>query len=172
MASPDLSYRQARFVYFYLGRAAGNGTAAARLAGYRHPEVASVRLLRNVKVRTAVEYRLDKAAMQADEVLARLTAFASVDADDFLRLDPDGKPPRLDLNRARRRGKLMLIRKIKQGKYGLEVELRDAQRALEVLARYHRLGDVAASASRPLAEILAEARAAADGYTPEEGPAT
>jgi len=42
------------FVLFYVGESAGNGTDAARRAGYKSPEVEACRMLKDAKVRAAI----------------------------------------------------------------------------------------------------------------------
>jgi len=145
------------FVAYYLGKANGNATEAARMAGYAEPNTQGPRLLVNVGIRAAIDAKLDRVAMSADEVLARLSDIASADPADFIDFDPPPKPPpknpddpdepdawedvglRLRLDLAKRRGKTHLIKSIKAGKYGLSIELHDAQAALEKLAKYHGL---------------------------------
>ena len=144
-----LPLRPRRFVMYYLGKAAGNGTLAATLAGYRNPAVAAHRLIRNDKVIDAINAKLVKAEMDADEVLARLSDRASSSAEDFLKIDRDRSPdqlPSLDLRKAKRRGMLGNIKKIKANRSSgdnplevVEVELHDALPALALLAKYHGL---------------------------------
>jgi hypothetical protein len=144
-----LSFRQQQFVDHYLGDAGGNATKAAAMAGYAHPHVACSRLLANVSIRQAIDFALQLSAMSRTEVLARLSMLAKSDASDFLRYDADKGPdqmPRLDLTRARRRGKLVHIKKLKASRSGgddpleiVEVELRDPMPPLALLAKYHGL---------------------------------
>ena len=57
-----LSERERRFVEAYMGQAAGNGTEAARLAGYKGNDnvchVQAARLLRKATVRAAIDARV------------------------------------------------------------------------------------------------------------------
>lgn len=46
---------------------------------------------------------------------------------------------RLDLEKAKRAGKLHLVKKFKEGRYGLEIELHDAAAARELLGKHYRL---------------------------------
>lgn len=66
-----LTERERRFVEAFLGKCAGNGSAAARAAGYRHGHVAASRLLRRVKVQKAIAARVSRreqaAIMTAEE---------------------------------------------------------------------------------------------------------
>ena len=145
----DLTYRQRLFVDAYLGKAGGNATKAAISAGYSDPAVAGHRLLRNAKIRAAVDGQL-KAAMSADEVLARLSEHASSDMRDYLQINDDGTF-QIDLSKAKRAKRTRVIRKVKVStktfttdtgesvEVKSELELYDAQAALEKLAKFHRL---------------------------------
>jgi hypothetical protein len=73
---PGLTLKQRLFVEAYLGKAAGNATQAARMAGYAEHEVTGCRLLRNAKVRELVEKRVSQVAMEANRVLAKVSAIA------------------------------------------------------------------------------------------------
>lgn len=149
-----LSTRQRQFVTCYLGKAQGNGTLAATMAGYSHPGVAASRLLVNAKISRLVEAKLAKAEISADEVLARLSVLAQTDATDFLTFDPDShpnKPPRLDFRKAKRRGRLCAIKKLKATRVDrgddseplevVEVEFHDPHKALALLGKFHGLFD-------------------------------
>jgi phage terminase small subunit len=149
VAEDKLKYKERLFVSYYLGEANGNASEAARLAGYSSPPVLGHRLLKKVHIRAAIEARLAGPALTADEVLARLSDQAAADVGDFLTFSrPEGRGEgdkaapvrvRLDLDKARRNGKLPLVKKLKRGKYGLEIELYDAQAALVQLGKYHGL---------------------------------
>lgn len=143
-----LTTRERLFVVYYLGKANGNGTLAAAKAGYGNPAVAASRLIRRDKIRRAIDAKLDKAAMEADEVLARLTELGRIDMTDFVELTNLGTPS-LSLDKARRRGKLGGVKKLKASRVEtggqsppfeiVEVELHDPIRALTLLAKYHGL---------------------------------
>lgn len=149
-----MNLRRRLFVAHYLGQAKGNGTLAANLAGYRSPRMAAARLMTNDDIRRAIVARLDECAMSANEVLARLSDTARSSFGDFLAFGPGGEPT-VDLNRARRRGKLgnvkrlkVRTRKVDQGlgkppavETTVEVELHDPMPALALLAKYHGLLD-------------------------------
>jgi len=153
-----LSVRQQQFVTYFLGKAQGNGTLAATMAGYGNPSVAASRLIRNDKVSRRIAAKLDKAAMDVDEVLARITTLARSDANNFLAFDPDAdpsEPPKIDFRRAKKRNSLGVVKKMKQTtrkiKDGdewvtereIEVELYDPHPSLALLVKYHGLGIVA-----------------------------
>lgn len=69
-----LNHRQALFVSHYLDH--GNGTKAATDAGYSHADVHASRLLRNAKVRRAIQHQRNaltvKAQKKGDLVIERL----------------------------------------------------------------------------------------------------
>ena len=88
--------------------------------------------------------------MAADEVLMRLTAQARGNIADVLRLPsldppPEGKPPAaiddwaIDLIKAQKTGAIGLIKKIKQGEHGPELEMYSAYDALVQLGKTHGL---------------------------------
>lgn len=133
-----LTFRQRLFVVYYLGEAGGNASEAARMAGYAEPRQEGSRLLTNADIRAAIDAKLDKAALSADEVLARLSEMATGDISDFISVNAAGGFT-LDLAKALKAGKLHLVKKIKQTRFGPVLELYDALAALEKLGRYHGL---------------------------------
>jgi phage terminase small subunit len=154
----SLTDKQRLFVYFYLGDSNRNATDAARRAGYGAPNTAGPRLLVNVRIRSAVAKEVVEAGLAAHEILARLAEQATASMDDFVTmatpvaqdrggqtvhfLDEQGSPiaePMLDLAKARRRGKLHLIKKLTPTRQGLGIELYSAQDALVRLGMYHAL---------------------------------
>lgn len=79
--------------------------------------------------------------MSADEVLSRLADHARGDIEDFILLDlGEGRTSwTIDLIKAKKRGKLHLVRRLRPTRYGVDIELYDAQRALELLGKGHGL---------------------------------
>ena len=139
-ARRTLTVKQELFVEAYLGAARGNATEAAVLAGYSAPNrnaahMQAVEVLKSPTVRKAIAARLQdaKAAMGADEVLERLTEQARMSIDDFLTGD------KLDFDKARRLGRMHLVKSITPNRYGLKLELVDGQAALFKLGSYHKL---------------------------------
>lgn len=139
--SEKLTYRQELFVSNYLQDP--NATKAAIKAGYS-PKTAysqGQRLLKNVEVRKRVKLSLEKATMDADEVLQRLSEQARASVFDVLNDDGD-----LDIADIRERGVADLVKKLKvtkkpSGETSYEFEIHDAQAALVHLAKYHKLFD-------------------------------
>lgn len=153
-----LTAKQQAFVSAYLDCL--NATEAARRAGYSEKTAHAIgwENLRKPEIAAAVEAGLAEKAMPAVEVLARLADQARGSADDFVTvynsplhdvtgqpiLDVDGKPivryfPSLDLEKARERGVLHLVKKVTYTANGPAVELYDAQAALVKIGEYHRL---------------------------------
>lgn len=130
--------KQLLFVSYYLGDAKGNATEAARLAGYRSPEIQGRQVLSKTIVRARIDARLAEVALSANEVLARLSEIAAGSLEEFLEIDAQGRYT-LSLAKAKRRGKLHLLKKLKPTEYGLSVEIHDPLAALDKLARYHGL---------------------------------
>lgn len=128
-----LTPKQQAFVEAYLANGF-NATAAARHLKYANPDRQGYRLLRNVEIAAAIRQELAERAMPADEVLARLAEQGRGTMDDFL--DDTGK---IDLARARERGKLHLLKSRSVTKEGERIELYSAQEALQLLAKHHGL---------------------------------
>ena len=141
-----LTDKQAAFVEEYL--ICFNKTKAAIAAGYSVKASRSVGcdLIRKPEIAEAISQRLAESAMTADEVMMRLAAHARGDIDDCL--DEDG---RFSLKKAREAKKTSLIKKmrIKETKrvidetevitQEVELELHDAQAALQLIGRHHKL---------------------------------
>jgi hypothetical protein len=128
-----LTMKQMRFVEEYL--TCWNGSEAARRAGYavKTAHVQATDNLRNPKIRAAIDRRLRDFHLGADEVLARMADQAMTTLDDLLSMR--GGKLTLDLTKAKRLGKLHLVKKVTTTKQGMIVELHDSQRALDMLAR-------------------------------------
>lgn len=107
-----------------------NGAEAARRAGYKFPRNQAAYLLTIPTISDEIERRISELTMQADEVLVRLAEQARGLDSGFFTLGGE-----LDALAIARADKTHLIKKTKQTKYGLEVELYDAQTALEKIGR-------------------------------------
>lgn len=132
-----LTNKQRAFVEFYLQT--WNASEAARLAGYSEhtARVIGPENLSKPAIKAAIDRRLEQLAMGANEVLARLSQHAGGSMEDFVTLGPMGWF--IDLEKAKQRGKLHLIKKIKQDKDGITLELYDAQAALVQVGKHHKL---------------------------------
>lgn len=127
---------QAAFINFYV--VTKNGTKAAKLAGYQGNDnvlaVTAHNNLRNAKIQAEIQRRFREQAMAADEVLARLGDIARIDMSEFVAIRHG--IPFLDLEKAEAANKLHLLKKFKTGKQGIEIELYDAQAALETIGKH------------------------------------
>lgn len=133
----ELTYKETLFVNAYLGEANGNGSEAARIAGYNHPGQLAYRLLQKHSIRTAIAARVTKAAMSADEVLARITEFATGSLEPFVKIEGDKWS--FSIVQGKKRGKLRLLKKLKTNDHGIEIEVHSPLDALDKLAKYHGL---------------------------------
>ena len=136
--------RQALFVEEYLK--CFNRTQAAIAAGYSPKTAYSIgaELLKKPEIEQAISQRLSETAMGADEVMMRLAEHARGDIGLFLRETPDGE---IQLSLDEPSAKTRLIKKITQRRTVrddveetvLTVELYDAQAALQLIGKHHKL---------------------------------
>lgn len=134
----SLTGKQRLFVSYYLGESKFNATDAARRAGYSNAEIGR-QLLRNITIRTAIDAKLDSVGLTTDEILARLSEIATADLGEYVTVNRDdagNESWKIDIPRAKRRKRLGVVRKIKQGEHGVEIELYDPLNALEKLGKY------------------------------------
>lgn len=120
MAKGDLTLKQQLFVEAYLGKANGNATEAARIAGYKGSDkqlgVIGAQNLAKLSISQLVETRIAAVAMGADDVLRELTDIAKAPWRDFIEIRTDS-----------------------HGDLKVNLQLRDKLKALELLGKYHRL---------------------------------
>jgi len=121
-----------------------NATKAATIADYAHPGSQGHSLLKIIEIQAEIEKRLAEMAMDADEVLARLSEQASVNIGDFIIKsvyeDENGEELHsLKLNWDMIKEKGHLIKKITHNQYGPLIELHDGQAALVHMGRHHKL---------------------------------
>lgn len=110
------------------------------------------RLIAKDSISSAIRARLSEMHMSADEVLKLLADMARGDMGDFI--DASGVGFSLDMKAAKEKGITKLIKKVKQKTttfiakkeseedrevHELEIELYDAQSALEKIGKHHRL---------------------------------
>lgn len=130
-----LSNKRRAFVEEYLK--CWNGAEAARRAGYaeRTANRTGSKLLSIVDVQAHIQRRIREKAMGADEVLLRLGEQARGEVAGYLTADGE-----VDLERLLADGKGHLVKGTKRDRRGhLIVEFYDAQAALALLGRHHRL---------------------------------
>jgi phage terminase small subunit len=150
-----LSTKQIAFVEFYLTH--WNATKAAILAGYSERSARSIgsENLTKPDIQAAIQERLTELKMGADEVLTRLSDHARGSIAVFIDIsEPDAKIEapetmdeahavysgwRLNLAKAKKADKLHLIKKLKSGQWGPEIELHDPQAALIQIGKHHKL---------------------------------
>jgi phage terminase small subunit len=114
-----------------------NARRAARETGYQQNSAYSVK--HHPLVREYIHRRLEDLRLDADEVLVRLSYQARASIGDFITFDKRGGW-RFDIAAAQKADALGLIKKLRRAADGsVEIELYDAQAALEKLGRHHRL---------------------------------
>lgn len=140
----DLTPQMLLFINHYI--VCMNGTQAARLAEYKGDDATlaatASRLLRNDKVLRELDSRLSSFTMSANEVLVRLTDIARGDMGDAL-----NSAGGIDPLEAKLRGKSHLIKRFKTKTITTEdsdiseaeIEMYDAQAALNTLLKFHGL---------------------------------
>jgi phage terminase small subunit len=139
-----LTIKQRLFLDHYI--VCMNGTEAARRAGYEGDTATLANMasqnLRNHYILRALETRLNTFAMSPAEVLTRLTDIGRGDVADVM-----NSAGAIDPSEARARGKSHLIKRIKTKTittedsdiHETEVEMYDAQSALNTLLKFHGL---------------------------------
>jgi len=135
----NLTDKQQAFINHYIQ--IWNATEAARRAGYQGNDntlaVVGHENLRKPNVCNEIERRMQENAMEANEVLSRLSDQARADMGDFL--DVRHNYAALDLEKAKELGLLRHVKKFKVSARGTEVELYSSQAALQTLAKAHGL---------------------------------
>lgn len=143
-----LTSKERLFIEYYL--ACWNAAEAARKAGYSVKSAREIghENLTKPHIAEAVEARIAQIAMSADEVLVRLAEHARGDMGDFFDVDKKGNWA-VNLKKAKRDKKLRLVKKIETttqlvGKDQIpettvKFELYDAQSALALLGKHHKL---------------------------------
>lgn len=136
-----LTPKQQTFLKFYLGEANFNATEAARLAGYSGEDsvlrASASRLLHSPKVAAAFRAAWEERGMEPAEIIGRLADIARGSLAEFV--DVEGYGFSLNMTKAQEAGKLHLLKKLKHGKFGVEIELHSPLEALDKLARVHKL---------------------------------
>lgn len=151
-----LSAKQRAFIDAYLH--CWNASEAARQAGYSEKTAGVIghENLKKPEIQEAIQRRVDERAMSANEALVRLAEHARSSMGDFLSVTESG--PQIDLQPASLLGKLHLIRKLKTKtriytnkakredeedvqvtEIDTEIELYNAQTALELIGKTHKL---------------------------------
>lgn len=127
-----LNAQQLKFVEHYIRY--HNGTAAAKHAGYA-PKSAGVQasqLLSTPRIREYIDAVFRSHHISADQIVGRLSQMAMADVTQFV--DASGR-----INKTAIKEQGYLVKKIKPGANGMELEIHDPQKALDMLGRHHRL---------------------------------
>jgi hypothetical protein len=123
-----------QFVLHYLRNP--NATEAARLAGYKDPNVLGPRLLHHPLIRKALDKQLDRLGLSAAETLANMAEIArGVSIADFIP-EGGGEPTYATVKAS---PKAHLIKKLTPTKQGLSLDMHDRVKALDAFGRYHKL---------------------------------
>ncbi len=128
--TPKLNMKQQAFVIEYVKDF--NATQAALRAGYSPKTAYSIgsENLTKPEISRAIKAHVAERAMGADEVLLRIADIARGSMDPFL----NGSC--ISLEQARKQGKLHLLKRYSSSKkFGDEIELHDALKALELLGK-------------------------------------
>lgn len=137
-----LTAREEKFVEEYLK--CRNGAEAARRAGYSKRSARSIanENLTKPDILAEIEARTKDGAMELDEALARLGSIARGTMEDFTSFNEGPYPEAvIDLDKARERGVLHLIKKLKYNEHGkLEIELYSALEANKFIVEMHKSG--------------------------------
>lgn len=138
-----LTTKQRAFVEHYL--ACWNISEAAKRAGYANPYNNGHRLMEYDGIAAAIAARLTELKMSADEVLTRLTDHARGSVAPFIRVTPGGELRGFDLSEDK---PLHLLHKVSVTTRTMKddvteeritLELYDAQNALALLGKHHKL---------------------------------
>lgn len=129
-----MNTRQTVFVLEYLQ--CWNASEAARRAGYSEKTAGSIgeENLKKPEIAAAIKRRITDKAVKADQVLLLLGDHARGSMADFITIETNGAWA-FDFLKAQALGRLHLIKAIKTTRYGTELELYDAQSALEKLGK-------------------------------------
>lgn len=161
-AYEKLSVKHRAFVDTYIA-SNFNATRAARMMGYKFPNVEGSRLLVNASIAAAISERVSEVAMSADEVMQRLGNYARFDMSEFVRvpvfaptsLETERQPvgddepvadsqsrhiePYVDLLALIEAGKGYAVKAIKVTPNGANIEFHDPVAALEKIGKHHKL---------------------------------
>lgn len=131
-----LTDRQKAWVMHYVGRAGLNATEAARLSGYKDPELAGWENRQKPAIREAVRRVVRRIAGEMTEYLLRLASIACFDYADLAPCfaEVDGRR-KFDLAEAKRRGLGVAVRKVTPTRYGDAVEVEGRLEAITLLGR-------------------------------------
>jgi phage terminase small subunit len=136
-----LTPKQRAFTLAYVGEANGNGTEAARRAGYAVPMEQAYENIRKPRIKAAIGALASVSLMTGEELLQDLARQARADMGDYARLVGAEKAEEIqaELAELSARGLSGVIKKLVPTKYGLSVELCDKQGAQTLIGKHLRL---------------------------------
>jgi hypothetical protein len=125
-------------------------------------------------IKSAIDAKLNEAALTSEQILARLSDIAESDIGDFLSIGPRNTIG-IDFAAAKKAGKMHLVKSYRKTKDGFSFELHNAQEALTTLAKYRRLTTDRIEVSGPDGSAVVTAyegnlQSSSYGATPEEPP--
>lgn len=140
---PTLTLKQRAWIAHLFSDARMNATEAARLAGYDCDNPLSYKVIaaQNLaKLSPFIQALARTHALDPARTLARLSELALADPADAIEVNEETGEWHIDLAKAKQLGKTHTIKKLKNSpKYGVEIEMHDAQAALHDLAMIHKL---------------------------------
>lgn len=181
LSEKKLTRKEEAFIRYYCETL--NASEAARRAGYSPKtarQIGSENLSKPV-IKARIDERLEALTMTKGELLTRVSEVAGSSLEDFLRFDeiqPGKNVVTIDVAKAKTAAKLGLIKKFRNSRYGVEIELYDKLEALELLGRHLGLWRERVSLENPdgsavapvfIRVISAEEALEGDDVTPKEG---
>ena len=121
-------FRRAIFVQEYLKH--HNAAKAARAAGYKSDRYSGCVLLKDERVRAQIDEALSDRIVSPKEIVARLSEQAMGNVAEFVK--PNGR-----VNQETMKSKGYLVKRVRRGEHGDEVELLDQQAALVILGKHY-----------------------------------
>jgi phage terminase small subunit len=140
LAGPEFTDKERLFVAYYL--LSRNQRIAADRAGYT-PENARQQgweMYHRPHINAVIKKFLSLHVISAEETLANMSHFASANIAEMIKVTPGGDFT-LDLHSdpAEAYNQLSVVKKIKHGMYGVELELHDPLKANEIMMKHHGL---------------------------------
>lgn len=137
-----ITVKEHRFIHAYFGEAKGNGTLAAKLAGYKGSDAVLAteahRLLRKPKIAAAVAAMLQQSALPVEQVLKGISDIALGSVEFFLEFG-ENDSLNVTLKRAKEQGKLHLVKGLELHPNGTikRIHWYDALQAYKALGMFH-----------------------------------
>lgn len=129
----QLSEIEHRFVLEYVN--CFNQSKAALRAGFQHPS-SGHSLMKRPHIKAAIDEYLSYRADNADAIVHRLWDIATADMNELISLDPVNGRPYIDVAKMYKAGQTGLIKRIRQTKGSIEVELHSPMEAITLLMKH------------------------------------